>query len=71
MCDIEQAGKRSRVYITLGVWFRGITLHSHWRGPGFDSRRVHIRFLFAFCFPSIILFPLGNYVFFICSYNAC
>lgn len=29
----------------LGSWFSGITFHLHWKGPGFDYRRVHFLFL--------------------------
>ena len=39
-----------------GLWFSGITLHSHWRGPGFDYRRVHYFFAFDLCILSFCFF---------------
>lgn len=38
----------------MGLWFSGIIPHSHWGGPGFDSRRVHIFGLSFFFSPYFI-----------------
>lgn len=42
--------KLATISYRMGLWSSGMIHHSHWWGPGFDSRWVHSFFFFIFLF---------------------